>query len=262
MPIDLRLEVGRYKQAARTRDHPVESQIARAADTIWRRMRRVGSTRFRPQRNREKVQTQAQDRIQEMREWIEHERTRKALARGPRPARRRLATAPTTLTDSLLLAKWGKLTWQRRWEAALQKLPSRHRATAWLTPWEQEPRMLYAGLSKAEATALFLMRTEVIGLNAWLAAARVPDMQPACPCGWIAQTVRPVLLHCPRHDRVGLLLSCGTERLEEILGRPDCAKHAARWWLRSGVMEQFRVAIEIEEEDIANFRAFEEEERW
>jgi hypothetical protein len=30
--------------------------------------------------------------------------------------------------------------------------------------------MLYAGLSKAKATALFLMRTEVIGLNAWLAS--------------------------------------------------------------------------------------------
>ena len=106
------------------------------------------------------------------------------------------------------------------------------------------------------------MRTEVIGLNAWLGAARVPDIQPACPCGWHAQTVRHVLLHCPRHDRVGLLLSCGTERLEEILGRADCVKHAARWWLRSGVMEQFRVAVEIEDEDVTDFRAFEEGEEW
>ncbi len=96
--------------------------------------------------------------------------------------------------------------------------------------------MLYAGLTKAEATALFLMRTEIIGLNAWLAAIGIPDALPACPCGWHAQTVRHVLLHCLDYDRVELLLNWGTERLEEILGRPNCVKHAARWWIESGVM--------------------------
>ncbi len=74
--------------------------------------------------------------------------------------------------------------------------------------------------------------------------------------------MRHVLLHCPKHDRVGLLLSCGTERLEEILERLDCVKHAARWWLRSGVMEQFRVAVEIADEDVAGHRAFEKEGEW
>ena len=34
MPIDLQLEIGRYRQTVRTKTHPVESQIAHAADTI------------------------------------------------------------------------------------------------------------------------------------------------------------------------------------------------------------------------------------
>ena len=122
--------------------------------------------------------------------------------------------------------------------------------------------MFYAGLTKAEATALFLMRTEIIGLNAWLAAVGITGALPTCPCGWHAQTVRHVLLHCPDHERVGLLLECGTERLEEILGRPSCVKPAARWWIESEVMEQFRVAKEIEIEDIVEYRAFANEEEW
>ena len=81
------------------------------------------------------------------------------------------------------------------------------------------------------------MRTEVIDLNAWLAAIRVPGVFPACPCGWHAQTVRHVLLHCTRHERIDLLRKCGSGRLEDILQWPSSAKHAARWLVRSGVME-------------------------
>jgi hypothetical protein len=97
--------------------------------------------------------------------------------------------------------------------------------------------MLYAGLSKAEATALFLIRTEVIGLNAWLAAVQVPNITPACPCGWHAQTVRYILLYYPRYERIGLIQACGTERIDDILSRPAGAKHAARWLVYAGVLD-------------------------
>ena len=53
----------------------------------------------------------------------------------------------------------------------------------WLAPWTQDTRLLYDDLTKIEATALFLMRTEVIGLNAWLAAIQVPRVFLAYPCG-------------------------------------------------------------------------------
>ncbi len=40
--------------------------------------------------------------------------------------------------------------------------------TTWTELWERRPPRLYDGLTKAQATALFLMRTEAIGLNKWL----------------------------------------------------------------------------------------------
>ena len=161
------------------------------------------------------------------------------------------------------LLRYGEtLAWKRRWEKAVNERNDRRLATAWTTPWEQKAHTLYDGLTKAEATALFLMRTEVIGLNAWLAAIQVPGYSPRCQCGWPAQTVRHVLLHCTKHDRTDLLLQTRTERLDQILSRPDCAKHAARWLVQTGLLGQFKVAKEILEEDKSRFRPFQDASSW
>ena len=80
------------------------------------------------------------------------------------------------------------------------------------------------------------MRTEVIGLNAWLAAVQVPNITPACLCGWHAQTVRHILLYYPRHERISLIQACGIERIDDILSRPLCVKYAARWLVYAGVL--------------------------
>jgi len=119
----------------------------------------------------------------------------------------------------------------------------------WTTPWEQAPRKLYARLTKAEATALFLLRTNVLGLNAWLAAIGVPEVGPQCDCGWPRQTVQHILLHCPRYERASLLAKCDSTRYNDILTRPTCAPHAGRWLVRSGVLEQFRTARQAAEEE-------------
>jgi hypothetical protein len=73
------------------------------------------------------------------------------------------------------------------------------------------------------------MRTEIIGLNAWLTEVQVSDTTALCLCGWHAQTVRHVLLHYPRHERLDLIQKCGTERIDDIFLHPVSAKHAARW---------------------------------
>ena len=41
--------------------------------------------------------------------------------------------------------------------------------------------MLYVGLTKAEVTTLFLIRTEIININTWLAAIRILNILPAYP---------------------------------------------------------------------------------
>jgi hypothetical protein len=50
--------------------------------------------------------------------------------------------------------------------------------------------------------------------------------------------------------------------MEEILGRPECARRAARWLVRSGIMEQFRAAAEIEQEDRSGYKPFDSAEQW
>jgi hypothetical protein len=93
---------------------------------------------------------------------------------------RRPRRPPKEPDDMTLLKSWGLAAWQAQWNRTVQALPRQRAATAWSTPWPQDLRRLYAGLSKAEATALFLLRTEVLGLNAWLTVIQVPDFTRAC----------------------------------------------------------------------------------
>ena len=121
----------------------------------------------------------------------------------------------------------------------IQQQPRWRVATAWLAQFRQNLRELYTGLSKAESTALFLLRTEVIGLNGWLTSIQVPGLTVACQCGYAVQTVRHILLHCPRFNRLTLITQCGTERLETMLNQPASAQLTARWFIQAGVLEQF-----------------------
>jgi hypothetical protein len=123
-----------------------------------------------------------------------------------------------------------------------------------------DPLTLYDNLSKHHATALMLLRTEVIGLNAWLASVRVPDVLPHCDCGWHTQTVRHILLHCPKlaQQRIELIRDTGSENLQAILTHTASAQAAARWFIRCNILAQFRVAREIEGEDVSEYAPFPE----
>jgi hypothetical protein len=61
--------------------------------------------------------------------------------------------------------------------------------------------------------------------------------------------VRHILLYYPRVDRMDLILRYRIERIKEILGRPKCARHVARWLVRSDTMKQFHIIAEIKQED-------------
>jgi hypothetical protein len=223
-PLDLYIAAITDQRALNIADHSVENKIQNVADAVWRSMRGACYTP-RTGTLRERVRAKAKKEPQ-IRQYLNH-------------------------------------AWRERWQASASKHGRRRRPpTTWITPWKQDCRKLYAGLSKAEATALFLMRTEVIGLNAWLAAVQVPGVEAQCPCGEAAQTVRHIILHCTRYERLHLLEQCGTERLDEILSRPASAAHAARWLVATGALEQFKVAREIREEDTALFAPFTNSEDW
>ena len=55
---------------------------------------------------------------------------------------------------------------------------------------------LYKGQTKAESTAVFLLRTEILGLNAWLVSIHVPNTIPYYTYGWPTQSVRYIILFC------------------------------------------------------------------
>ena len=150
------------------------------------------------------------------------------------------------------MGKWADLEWKRQWQTKARG----RKATTWQTPWAEQTIPLYKGLSKAESTALFLMRVEVIGLNAWLASVQVPDVIPRCTCGWQAQTVHHVLIHCPHYNRSNLIQAVQSESLYTILSQPKRARHAAKWFIKQNILKQFETAQAIEEEDTSGYAPF------
>ena len=89
---------------------------------------------------------------------------------------------------------------------------------------------LYEGLTKAESTAAFLLRTEVLGLNAWLASIHVPNTTPQCIYGWPTQSVRyTILFYSYRSARGQLLASVGTNDATQILSTRRGLQAAAKW---------------------------------
>ena len=106
-------------------------------------------------------------------------------------------------------------------------------------------------LQKHEATALRLLRTEVIGLNACLYSVNVPEILLRCECGWGTQHVRHVLCVCPlyRGQREDLYSQAGSRDLTEILSTPRGAQTAGRWLIRWGILPHLRLAGQIQQED-------------
>jgi hypothetical protein len=253
-PIPLYVDTIALQRATETAANPVEAAKAEALDNVWKSLAGRRRNAHRPPAPLEALRSRAKERETEMLAYIDHQRDgaqRDPNSRARRqPQRRR---RPATL-----IAKWADLEWRRQWR---QKSTNRTETT-WKTPWTIPTISLYEGLSKAEATALFLLRTEVLGLNAWLHSIGVPEVHRRCDCGWLAQTVHHILFFCPRLERTELAAQCPSETLEEVLSRKRSAQAAARWLVASGVLAQFRVARAIDREDVRGYQPFQRLENW
>ncbi|RKF84090.1 hypothetical protein GcM3_001036, partial [Golovinomyces cichoracearum] len=107
-----------------------------------------------------------------------------------------------------LLKKWANMEWKRRWLA----IRGNRQAASWKTPWNRPVLSLYDGLKRHVATALMLLRSEVLGLRAWLSSIGVPNITPRCSCGEHRQTVKHILYYCPEHSslQARMLAKAGT----------------------------------------------------
>jgi hypothetical protein len=147
-------------------------------------------------------------------------------AAGPRRPRGRRAP------DQTLDWRGIQEEWKARWEREIaHSLRSRSRLPADEPPTKRVLR-LHHGLGRAESSMLVQMRTEKIGLRAFLFAQRVPDVPtPICRCGEGRETVAHVAAHCRWEERPTFAGS--QSAFDATLWDPGGAARAVRWFARA-----------------------------
>ena len=238
----------------------VQEEIKQTVNVIWeaeqrqppqrtQRRRALREARQRPLTSSEQVQQKAIEKQLEIRGYRAHlaERAEREGPRRVQQPRANRAPLGRPQKEKSIINEWAELEWQKRWLLKARK----RKATTWKTPWTQSPLKLYSDTPKHQASALFLLRTEVLGLNGWLASINVPGIDSNCGCGWPTQTVHHVLMFCPLHTarRAELVSRAGPEEMERMLSTPERAQATARWFVQQGILQQFNLAKEIEEEE-------------
>lgn len=134
--------------------------------------------------------------------------------------------------------------WAARWRAyQVRTREDRVRlTTAQSCEWDRRGWHIHKDLLKAESTMATLLRTEHIGMNDYLHRRRVPGYDNSlCECGWPKQTVKHILLFCPRfaRDRDKMLQEAESSDFSKILSTPRGIRAAVRWFLRQDILTQF-----------------------
>ena len=141
--------------------------------------------------------------------------------------------------------------WATRWRAYQAKTREDRSAltTAQDSEWDRHQWHIHKDLPKAESTMATLLRTEHIGMNDYLHRRKVPGYDsPICECGWPKQTVKHILLFCPRfaRDRDKMIQEAGCSDFSKILSTPRGIRAAARWFLRQDILTQFSLTRDAE----------------
>ncbi len=120
----------------------------------------------------------------------------KAVVSGiPPPQHRRNGSPMTPFFLMMAIATYHKNKWKKRWDDYRNK----HiiQTSVQHIPLDSSTRQLHKSMPKAESTLATHIRTERIGLKAYLHLNKVPGHDnSACECGHISQTVKHVLIHC------------------------------------------------------------------
>ncbi|RKF57519.1 hypothetical protein GcC1_188052 [Golovinomyces cichoracearum] len=235
-PIDLYIRTASLKYGAATKDNTVTKAIAQnlvyLGESINQKRRRLGLDRRKPT---------AMELVRKEADLIIHEAQERNLNRD-RPGRKR---GEEEMKRGFILAlnKWMSVIWQKR----RANYKGNYSAATWKTPWTHSTLKLYKGLKKHEATALMLLRSVIIGLNAWLSSIKIPNISPACTCGEPFQTVKHILFFCPEHQtlRDQMLAKAGTTSFEKVLQTPKGCRAASRMLIATDRLTQFAVANQI-----------------
>ena len=114
-------------------------------------------------------------------------------------------------------------------------------------PYKAAALRLHATLPKPHSSLLTQIRTEKIGLAAFLHQRRVPGFEsPACPCGWQWETAKHVILNCPRFTRESWQLrqQVPSTDLQQLTSNPRAATAVTTRFLHLNLLAQFSWARE------------------
>lgn len=143
------------------------------------------------------------------------------------------------------LKTWSKDTVKRQWQTEWAAEP-RGSTTRRHTPIPTKKVLqLHQGRNKQESAMLVQMRTEKIGLRAFLFDRRVAGVSnPRCACGGRRQTVSHVLLSCPklrdiRRKELGRFP--GRDNLRAILNSHKLATKAIRFMEQTQILGHDRI---------------------
>ena len=135
-------------------------------------------------------------------------------------------------------------SWERRWEGYLRRIPEGRKSPAHRDTRKTRSQ-LHVTLSKATSALITQIRTEKIGLNAFLTQQHVPGYIANCSCGWERQTAKHILLYCPSftRGREELFRDAGTNSYSQMVVTTRGARAAAQFLQKTGLLPQFQLGL-------------------
>lgn len=241
------------QRAVKTQGHPVTQAIRAKLHEVWADATRAELCRRRGRPRKQKAQS--------------NKNIDKARERGKEIVDRRVSdrAKPTSDKRGGRIQVRGQIKeigdeleeeWKRRWESQAAE-PHRH-APTWKEGWSSQPTWICDGFRKHVATAIFLLRSEVLGLRAWLSGIGVPGITPECSCAHPRQTIQHVLGFCPDQveARIKLLDRTGHTQMDRLLREKDTARWAGQWLLDTGLLEYLQLALKVEATDTGDWVPF------
>lgn len=114
---------------------------------------------------------------------------------------------------------------------------------------------LHDRLNRSESSLAIAIRTEKIGLRAFLTMRRVPGFTAECECGHTRQTAKHIILFCERYEeeRIALMEELDSTDYRLITHHPGKLRIVTKWLMGLGILEQYAIArIEPSSEKLWN----------
>ena len=147
--------------------------------------------------------------------------------------------------------------WEERWKKFQETSNRNDREEVWSACENLALNRIkgHASLTRAQSTMLTLLRTEKIGLAAFLNSQKVPGYElPRCECGWARQTAKHIVMFCTRYAaaRRRLLADTKCTDYRELLKRLTYTAKITKWMIARGILQQFSWAKAKQDEDDEN----------